>query len=50
MRRVASGDREGTDRDSDESQENVNLKEAERELRKAQEKLEKEKKFQNKEG
>ena len=44
IRRLASGDREGTDRDSDSSQEHVSLKEAERELRRAQEKVEKEKK------
>ena len=44
VRRVASGDREDTDRDTDESQENFDLKEAERERRKAQEKVDREKK------
>ena len=42
IRRVASG--EGTDRDSDTSEENERLNEAERGVRKAQENLEKEKK------
>ena len=50
IRRLASGDREGTDRDLYSSQEYVSLKEAERELRRAQENWTRRKrKFQNKE-
>ena len=44
IRRLASGDKQETDRDSDSSEEQLSLREAERDLRKAQERVEKEKK------